>query len=148
MAQLEHPDMEVKKAALTALGAFGQAEAVAVLHNYTQHADWRLRAAAIQAMGRRPHPAMLVRLHHLLLNETDEYVRLTVVSVLETLADESSFEPLVRALDLPELIDKIAALFIARKDVYRPKLEAAWGSASQRREEIFAAVMEEMRDHA
>jgi HEAT repeat protein len=148
LAQLDHPDMEVKKAALNALGAFPQAEAVAVLHNHTQHADWRLRAAAIQAMGRRPHPAMLVRLHHMLLNDPDEYVRLTVVSVLETLADESSFEPLVRALDFPELIDKIAALFIARRDVYRPKLEAAWGTASQRREEIFSAILEEMRDHA
>lgn len=148
LAQLEHPDMEVKKAALMALGAFGQAEAVAVLHNYSQHADWRLRAAAIQALGRRPHPAMLVRLHHLLLNDPDEYVRLTVVSVLESLADESSFDPLVKALDFPELIDKIAALFIARKAVYRPKLEEAWRSASQRREEIFAAILEEMRDHA
>ncbi len=148
LAQLDHPDMEVKKAALTALGAFNQAEAVAVLHNFTQHSDWRLRAAAIQAMGRRPHPAMLVRLHHLLLNDPDEYVRLTVVGVLEAIADASSFEPLVRALDYPELIDKIAALFIARKDIYRPKLEAAWGSASRRREEIFSAILEEMKNHA
>lgn len=148
LEQLKHPDIEVQKAALQALGAYCSPPARTILEDYSGHADWRLRAAAIAALGRRPDPSILPRLHKRLAGEPDEYVRLVIVSVLETLGSVTSFEPLLQALDHPELIDKVASVFIARKDRYQPLLEAAWRQAGQRREEILSAILEEMKDHA
>jgi len=148
LEQLRHPDIEVQKAALQALGAYVSPRARRVLEEYSGHSDWRLRAAAIAALSVKPDPSVIPRLHARLEEESDEYVRVVIVSALDTFGSASSFEPLLRAMRHPELVDRIAAVFISRKALYAPLVETAWRKAGQRREEILSAILEEMRNHA
>ena len=136
----------VKIACLEALGMLGDEKALGVILEQLRHPDMEVQKAALQALGvfSTPRARSVLEEH---MGHADWRLRAAAIAALSAKPDPSIL-PLLAAMRHPELVDRIAALFISRKAVYAPLLETAWRKAGQRREEILSAILEEMGSHA
>ncbi len=148
LEQLKYPDIEVKKAALQALGYIKEAKAYDILINYTQNPDWRLRASAINALVISKNKRALPIIHETIEKDPDPFVKTAALSGLEELADVSSFNYLIKALENPDLIDNVAKVFISKKEIFQSLVEKEWQTSEKKKEEILAIILEEMKEDA
>lgn len=145
--QLRYPDVEVKKSALQSLGFLKEKKAYEILISYTQNPDWRLRASAVSALGIMKKKDCLPVIHEIIEKDPDTFVKISALSTLKEIADESSFQYLMKALDNPDLIDKVAEVFIGKKEIFLPLIEKEWQKTDKKREEILAVILEEMKEN-
>ncbi len=148
LEQLKYPDIEVKKAALQALGYIREPKAYDILISYTQNPDWRLRASAINALVISKNKRALPVIHEIIEKDPDPFVKTAALSGLEELADVSSFNYLIKALENPDLIDNVAKVFISKKEIFQSLVEREWQTSEKRKEEFLAVILEEMKEDA
>jgi HEAT repeat protein len=106
--------------------------------------DWRLRAAAVTALGIRGDKAALPMLHRA-LEDGDTYVQQSAVLALDKVPDRSSFPHLFKALENAAVLDDVSDVFVRHGDLYRDLLEEAWRTADSRREVVIAAILQAMK---
>jgi HEAT repeat protein len=75
LAQTSHPDIEVKKAAILALGVFGNPSVRVVLHSFLTDPHWAIRASAARAIGNLRNPDSLFELNEMTVSDADPLVR-------------------------------------------------------------------------
>jgi HEAT repeat protein len=141
-------DIEVQRAALLALARIPGESVYERLVASLASADWRLRASALMALGKRGDVRALTRLHESLVSDPDNYVQHSAVIALEKLADRSSFEYLLKALDNRAILDDVADLMVRHRDIFRDPLEEAWRKADSRHERVIAAILQAMKGAA
>lgn len=138
-------DPEIQRAALLALARVPGEDVTTLLYDALASSDWRRRAAAALAIGHRGDRSAVSLLHETLEKESDAYVQQATIAALDRIADPSSFEHLLRALDNPAVVDEVSDVLVRHKDVYRDELEKAWRTADSRKESVIAAILEAMR---
>ena len=106
--------------------------------------DWRIRAAAVTAMGMRGDRDALSYLHRA-LEDPDPYVQQSAVHALDRIPERASFPHLFRAMENSAILDDVSDVFVKHKDLYRDQLEAAWRTADSRREVVIAAMLQSMK---
>ena len=83
---LEDPDAEIRQAALAAVAETPTAEADRELDRRAADPDWRLRATALEAFGRRARADRRPILHERLLSDPDDLVARAAFDALERIA--------------------------------------------------------------
>ncbi|MBK5260735.1 MAG: HEAT repeat domain-containing protein, partial [Thermoanaerobaculia bacterium] len=106
--------------------------------------DWRVRAAAVVALGIRGDRQALPAIHRA-LEDRDAYVQQSAVHALDRIPDGSSFPHLFKALENGAILDDVTEVFVRHKDTYRSLLEEAWRTADSRREVVIAAILQSMK---
>lgn len=138
-------DVEVQRAAILALGRIPGETVYERLLSCLGSTDWRLRAAAVLSLGKRGDARALPQIHDRLVSDPDNYVQHSAVLALEKMANRSSFEFLLRALDNRAILDDVAELFVRHRDIFRDQLEDAWRKADSRHERVIAAILQAMK---
>ena len=85
VALLERPEPELVREAVTCIGRHGEAEELDMLVPLVSHADWSVRAEAIQALADRGVVRAVPPILRRLETEQDEFVRDAILRALERL---------------------------------------------------------------
>jgi HEAT repeat protein len=139
----EH-DIEIRRAALLALGHIPGDDVFDYLMFALTDDDWRIRAAASTAIALRGDKTALPALHRA-LEDPDTYVQQSAVLALDRIPDRSSFPFLFKALENAAILDEVSEVFVRHKDLFRDLLEEAWRTADSRREVVIAAILQAMK---
>ena len=97
------------------------------------------------SLGKRGDLRALPQIHDRLVSDPDNYVQHSAVLALEKMANRSSFDFLLRALDNRAILDDVAELFVRHRDIFRDQLEDAWRKADSRHERVIAAILQAMK---
>jgi HEAT repeat protein len=138
-------DAEMARAAIIAMAQIPGEEAYEAITHYLSHDDWRVRAAAVSALGIRGDLRGLEQLHRILTSDSDAFVQQSAVLALDRMPDRSSFPYLLKALDHGPILDELAELFVRHKELFRDQLEEAWRKADSRHERLIAAILQAMK---
>jgi len=137
-------DLEIRRAAILALGRIPGHDVFDYLMYAMTEADWRVRAAAATAIALRGDTTALPSLHAA-LTDADTYVQQSAVLALDKIPDRSSFPYLFEALENRAILDDVSDVFVRHKELYRDLLEEAWRVADSRREVVIAAILSAMK---
>jgi HEAT repeat protein len=141
VAALGDPDGEIRQAALAAAARSPEPAAEREIDRRASDPDWRLRATALEAMGRRGRFDRRPALRRALLEDPDDLVARSALTALESMAVETDVPVLVDALRRDGLAEDVTAALLRLRVKFPSALERAWREADPRRAAILSEVL-------
>lgn len=138
---LNDADGEIRQAGLAAAAASPEREAEREIDRRTADPDWRLRATALEALGRRARYDRRPVLHRALLEDPDDLVARSALTALEAIAAESDVAVLVEALSREAIAEEVTAALVRFRRKFPAAVERAWREADPRRAAILSEVL-------
>ncbi|HET9795808.1 MAG TPA: HEAT repeat domain-containing protein [Thermoanaerobaculia bacterium] len=140
-AALDDPDAEVRQAALAAAAESREPAAEREIERRTSDGDWRLRATALEAIGRRARYDRRPVLRRALLEDPDDLVARSALTALEAIAVETDVATVVEALSREAIAEELAAALLRFRRKFPGAVERAWREADPRRAAILSEVL-------
>jgi len=138
---LRDPDGEVRQAALSAAARSPVPEAELEIDRRTSDPDWRLRATALEALGRRARYDRRPMLHRALLEDPDDLVARSALTALEAVAMEPDVAVLVEALSREAIAEDVTSALVRFRQRFPAAVERAWREADPRRAAVLSEVL-------
>jgi hypothetical protein len=131
----------VRQAALAAAAESREPAAEREIERRTADADWRLRATALEAIGRRARYDRRPVLRRALLEDPDDLVARSALTALEAIAVESDVDTVVEALSREPIAEDLAGALLRFRRKFPGAVERAWREADPRRAAILSEVL-------
>jgi HEAT repeat protein len=122
-------DPEVRRAALRALAAGGDAVPLDLLALSLEDPDWTVRCASAEGLGASGHTGAFNPLARALDRERDGVVRQALLTALYRRDPESALSLLVSALAEKDVAETAVTLLVEGKSRFADDLRAEWASA-------------------
>lgn len=138
---LTDSDAEIRQAALFAAADLHLPEADSEIDRLAGDPDWRLRATALEAMGRRGRRERADVLQRALLEEHDDLVARSALTAIESMVRAEDIPVLVRALGREGISEDVCGALVRLRPRFEPQLQTQWREADPRRAGILAEIL-------